>query len=151
MGISIKCGKKSYSCGYGSWNRFRNEVILATIQYITQYNFNEQDDYESKIIDFVKDFEDRYNENKDMNFIDEFLSLCRDERLLDALIHYGLYGVYVLCNKMDDDGYYSVGNSYDICELLTNIRPLIQTRETLSNIEAVFQESIDTKKKVIIF
>jgi hypothetical protein len=83
-------------------------------------------------------------------------------QIQDLLIYFGVGGVYALCNKMDCEGYYSVGNSYDILELFKLIKPFIINKtdnlETHGNeiynciiqVEKVFQESVDKKEIVII-
>ena len=189
MGISIMCGKKSFSCGYGNWNKFRIDVIYATIEYLQSIlsplsttelisytrklntpllkEFLKEDNneeieisYNEIIIDFIHQFVDEVEsqteprretlESKTKEFKEKILlnEDCRrggveegDARVSvldifnniyteswnfnDAFIHFDLGGLYSLCNKNDYEGYYSIGNSYDICELFLKIKPFI--------------------------
>lgn len=45
---------------------------------------------------------------------------------LNTLIHYDIGGLYALCNKEYDQGYYSPGNSLDICNLFDEIEEAVK-------------------------
>jgi hypothetical protein len=42
--------------------------------------------------------------------------------IIDSLNYFGLVGLYALCYKSDCDGFYSPGNSLDICILLDKLK-----------------------------
>jgi hypothetical protein len=48
---------------------------------------------------------------------------------IDSLIYFNINGLYALCNKSDCEGYYSPGNSSDICQLLDLIKPFIKVND----------------------
>ena len=78
-----------------------------------------------------------------------------DFNITNTLIYFNIGGLYTLCNKSDCEGYYSVGNSYDILHLITLIKPFINKDydclyENIDIIEKIFQESIKKNKIVII-
>ena len=78
--------------------------------------------------------------------------------LIDVLIFFGVGGLFSLCNKSDCEGYYSVGNAYDICELFHIIKPfLIEKSDSPDNyaniitqVEDVFKESVEISQKILI-
>lgn len=48
---------------------------------------------------------------------------------LDALTYFEINGLHTLCNKRDCEGYYSPGNSIDICHLLDLIKPFVKVND----------------------
>lgn len=99
--------------------------------------------------------------SEDIPLISLFLGNCTLD-IIDILIFFGVGGLHSFCNKSDCEGYYSVGNAYDICEFFKLIKPfLIKNKENMvstdnniykfvTEIEKVFQESVETKKLVAI-
>lgn len=82
---------------------------------------------------------------------------------LNDLILFNLGGIYPFIYKNDTEGYYTIGNSYDILQLLKIIKPYFiknnqnnKNNEITTNyddielLEKLFQESIDLKKKIKI-
>ena len=185
MGIDITCNEKSFSCGYGSWNKIRIATIIATAEYLkylkTTNQFEERtypyvsleiiNEFMSELISYGKepkqeqeqeqDVEQEQEQEQDVkqeqNLVGLFLGNCTLE-LIDVLIFFGLGGLFSLCNKSDCEGYYSVGNAYDICELFHLIRPfLIENLDSPDNyanvitqIEDVFKESVEISQKILI-
>jgi len=163
MSIHIICNEKSFNCSYANWNIFRIEIIYSTIEYLqtlptvslefntsvpssTPLRLQEKDYYNEIIIDFVKNIQ----KIKKHLLIEKIVSLCTESSfLIDTLIHYDVGGLFSLCNKNECVGYYSLGNSYDIYELFSKIKPFI-INNNIIDIEKIFIESINTKKKVII-
>jgi hypothetical protein len=187
MGIDITCNEKSFSCGYGSWNKIRIATIIATAEYLkylkTTNQFEERtypyvsleiiNEFMSELISYGKEPEPDQEpkqasdqdakqepeevEKQEHNLVGLFLGNCTLE-LIDVLIFFGLGGLFSLCNKSDCEGYYSVGNAYDICELFHLIRPfLIENLDSPDNyanvvtqIEDVFKESVEISQKILI-
>jgi hypothetical protein len=183
MGIDITCNEKSFSCGYGSWNKIRIDTIIATAEYLkhvkTTNQFEERtypyvsleiiNEFMSELISYGKDPEQVEKqdpkqeqdpeevEKQEQNLVGLFLGNCTLE-LIDVLIFFGVGGLFSLCNKSDCEGYYSVGNAYDICELFHIIKPfLIENSDSPDNytnvitqIEDVFKESVEISQKILI-
>lgn len=155
MGFDISCIDESFSCGYIHWNTIRTTVIEATLDYIKHYislnppHENTNDEfYQNEIILFME----KIIENKE-DSVDALIYFCNLVKL-DLLIQFGVGGLYALCNKGDCDGYYSVGNSYDICHLFTLIKPFIQDQEiyhSILQVEKIFIESIEKKTIVSVW
>jgi len=166
MGINIECIEESFCCSYSYWNKIRSAVITATFEYLQVHlSLNQLDEeclnetiYRKEILEFIDNFIkiDKYD-----NEVNIFSTFC-DSSKLNILIYYNIGGLYYFCNKSDCDGYYSVGNSYDICELFKLIKPfLIKNKEYIQSIENdiynsvikienVFEESVEKNKIVVI-
>ena len=173
MGIDITCNEKTFSCGYGSWNKIRIETIIATAEYLkhlkTINQFEERtypyvsleiiNEFMSELISYTTKQEQETNQEpkQEQNLVGLFLGNCTLE-LIDVFIFFGVGGLFSLCNKSDCEGYYSVGNAYDICELFHLIRPfLIENSDSPDNyanvitqIEDVFKESVEISQKILI-
>ena len=190
MGVDLICSSKSFSCGYGFWNLIRTAAIIATSDYLkdqlTKTNL-EEGTYPYVSLQNINGFMDEllsYNKNKEKSeesseedevstpiptendeeipIIGLFLGNC-SLQVQDLLIYFGLGGLYSLCNKMDCEGCYSVGNAYDILELFKLIKPFIINKtdnleigteneiyNSIIHVEKVFQESVDTKQYIMI-
>ena len=190
MGIDLTCSSKCFSCGYSFWNLIRTAAIIATSDYLkdelTKTNL-EDGTYPYVSLKNINDFMDElltYNKNKELSeetteedevstpiptendeeipIIGLFLGNC-SLQIQDLLIYFGVAGLYALCNKMDCEGCYSVGNAYDILELFKLIKPFIINKtdnletdpeneiyNSIIEFEKVLQESVDTKQNIII-
>ena len=161
MGIHLACDNVSYSCGYGAWDTAREEIAHAAVTYLRSiydymltgnlYNgFVEEEQAEvqvriEKLLEYV--------EVNNCVTIRDFIQMLSDFDFQNIFILFDLGGVYALLNKSDDDGYYSVGNSYDIAHTLSIIDNYVIYDEVKRNymyIKKVFDESRDTKKRVVI-
>jgi hypothetical protein len=106
----------------------------------------------TNIFSFIKDCN---------NDVPEFVNTCnRGHNYQDSLIYFDIGGLYSLCSKNDCEGFYSHGNSSDICQLFDLIEPFVEKdeefykiiyggRET-SDLYGLFKESIDTKTMISI-
>jgi hypothetical protein len=157
MGIWIHCDKKEYSCSYGSWNKFRMATINATIKYIKSYiSLTELTEYDQIYANKLLEFIDKIESEPDLNN-DIFIDYCKELLFIDTLVFFNISGLYAFCNKSDCEGYYSVGNSYDICQLFKLIKNFytvdknsIQDINTINTIKKVFQESLRKRKIITI-
>jgi hypothetical protein len=177
MGIDITCNEKSFSCGYGKWNKIRIDTIIATAEYLkhvkTTNQFEERtypyvsleiiNEFMSELLSYGSDPEQEQEQvseedtKQEQNLVGLFLGNCTLE-LIDVLIFFGVGGLFSLCNKSDCEGYYSVGNAYDICELFHLIKPfLIENSDSpddcanvITQIEDVFKESVEISQKILI-
>ena len=189
MGVDFYCGDVTFGCSYGGWNTLRTNVIKATFEFIHDRfqreeelykNITDEEDehyigdgstyycYKKQIIELIEAMKNTKNSsvfgiNID-NTINNFINLCRNLHYVDALIYFDIGGLYAFCNKSDCEGYYSVGNSLDICQLFDLIEPFIEKnyKDTYSAIYKqedrmfgnraydLFKESANTNKKIII-
>jgi len=187
MGIDLICNNKTFSCSYGFWNTIRTEVIIATSEYLNSLNSRELEEgtfpfvARENIIGFMNELISYKNKKEDVDdvstqgnygsvseeeegeipLISLFLGNC-SLQILDLLIYFSIGGLYAFCNKSDCEGYYSIGNSYDIVELLNLIKPYtLRNNENLDSqeneiykcickIQEIFEESVNDKLFVII-
>lgn len=154
MGIDIECGEHQFRCSYGRWNDLRVGLIRASYEYLKNYKSTDPDlsEYETKYQEELLTFLENTLKTEKYN-IAAFVDGC-NLHFLNLLIHFGLAGLYALCNKSDDDGYYSVGNAYDICELFKVIIPYITNdhhNQYLKQITEIFVESVEKKQLVVLY
>lgn len=149
MGVDFYCGDVTFGCSYGRWDDLRQTVIRATFDYIQDKfqreeelykNITDEEDnnyigkgstydcYKNDIKGAIKLMESMTSTNVFgiNNTVNNFISLCKSLSHIDALIYFDIGGLYSLCNKSDCEGYYSVGNSIDICQLFDLIEPFIK-------------------------
>lgn len=157
MGIDLYCGDKNFCCSYGAWHNIRIELIKATFDYleihfaVTEY---EEGTHEHGSMIALKQYIEKIENgsvikesifgNKESNLFDLFYGYSRVLEFVDLLIEFGVGGIYSLCNKSDSEGFYSVGNSYDICQLFKLIKPfLLKNKEDLNDEENWLYRNID--------
>jgi hypothetical protein len=175
MGIDLYCGDKTFGCSYGSWHNIRIELIKATFEYlevhfaVTEY---EEGTHEHGSMIALKQYIEKIQNGsivkesifsrKESNLLELFTTYSSLLEFVDLLIQFGVGGIYSLCNKSDCEGFYSVGNSYDICELLKLVKPfLLKNKEDLDaeenclyngidNVTNIFKESVEHNEIVRI-
>ena len=192
MGVDFTCDEKSIGFSYGGWHNVRCTILEATLAYLDQRFAEilakpvkeEESDWETMHIQsaaknlqkHINEIRENANKKKQTkpgslfeigirehnHILDCFINTIWENYFIDLLIEFGVGGIYALCNKSDCEGFYSVGNSYDIHELLTTIRPfLLKNTENLESgdnwlydaagdLIDMFQESIEKKKIVMI-
>jgi len=187
MGVDFYCGDVTFGCSYGSWNELRKLVIKSTFDYIQDkfqkdfkaYNgiMDEEDEnyigegtaydcYKKDVLKIILSIADPQDKNifgLD-NAVNNFIVITRNLSYVDSLIYFDIGGLYSLCNKSDCEGFYSVGNSVDICKLFDLIEPFIElngkewhsaiykteTRIYGQCLYELFKESATQNKKIII-
>jgi hypothetical protein len=152
MGVDFYCGDVAFGCSYGGWNELRKLVIKSTFDYIQDKfkkdfeaynNIDDEEDehyigdgsvyncYKNDIIKIILSMSDP--EDKNIfgldNQVNNFIVITRNLNYIDALIYFDIGGLYSLCNKSDCDGFYSVGNSIDICKLFDLIEPFVKLND----------------------
>jgi hypothetical protein len=175
MGIDLYCGDKNFGCSYGSWRNIRIELIKATFEYlevhfaVTEY---EEETHEHGSMIALKQYIQKIQNgsivkesifsSKESNLLDLFTTYSSLLEFVDLLIQFGVGGIYSLCNKSDNEGFYSVGNSYDICDLIKVVKPfLLKNKDNIDDKENwlyreidelidVFKESVEKKEIVSI-
>jgi hypothetical protein len=165
MGVDLYCGDLTFSCSYSCWNNIREGLIIATFKYINNFcELNKPDD-----TNMCRTFHHHLMDLNDANNLESFslmsfINNCSN-CYVNALIFAGLGGIFSLANKSDCEGLYSVGNSYDICELLKLVKPYLygvldsktdaDPQDWLFHlVEAelvpFFQHSVDNRETVLI-
>jgi hypothetical protein len=191
MGVDFTCDEKSIGFSYGGCHYIRCTLIEATFAYLdkrfaeilSKFANEEEHDWETTHIQSAaKNLQKHINEiREDANskkqkssecifgimrehnhILDCFINKIWENYFIDLLIEFGVGGIYALCNKSDCEGFYSVGNAYDIHELLNTIRPFLlkDTKDLESSdnwlydssdeLIELFQESIEKKKIIMI-
>jgi hypothetical protein len=165
MGIDLYCGDCNFNCNYRGWSNIREGIIIATFKYINTICSDNKTDERNICRQFHNDLRDLNDLNNANSFIlSSFYDVC-NSRTIDALIYARVGGIYSLINKSDCEGLYSVGNSYDICELFKLIKPyLYGVKESKTDtdpddwlynlveneLEPLFKASVDNQENVII-
>ena len=152
MGVDFYCGDVTYGCSYGTWNALRKLVIKSTFDYIQDkfqkdfelYNsiLDEEDQhfigegstyncYKTDVIKIILSMAGPLEKNifGFDNHINNFIDITRNLSYVDALIYFDIGGLYSLCNKSDCEGFYSVGNSVDVCQLFDLIEPFVKLND----------------------
>ena len=124
MGIDIVCGNKEFSCSYSHWNALREDAIMTSLLYIND---------ETKIV---------------ITDVNSVASITMDQ--INILRNLGLNGLHVLCMQFDCEGYYTPGNSMDICILFDIIYPEESRSKHLQTLYELFDFSWKMKTLVII-
>jgi hypothetical protein len=183
MGIDLYCNNKSFFTSYSGWNEIRVNIITITFKYIQKKfledNYkNNLDEYDEDIVDSssywyymnaIKELIDELNEinnTKDSlsevkidNTITIFTRLCHNLNIMNAFNYFEIGGLIALCRQNDCDGYYTPGNSLDICILFDIIKDTVMMHNIFiydfiytskNNLYDLFQESYTTVNKVII-
>ena len=150
MGVCFCCSDSEYSCSYGNWHKIREELSKATILYL-EYKKKVLPDTNTYLLENIDKILDIKKETPTY-FGHIFFIFDNNPDCKNILISLGVSGIYDLCNKSDDDGYYSVGNSHDILQMIANVRPFLQNNgEHLEYIMKVFQKSVEQKEIIVIF
>ena len=160
--MNICCDDKTFSCTHNYWHKIRTNIVKATMDYIkdkftkdkeaftredkndvnyiglgSYYNYHMNNINE--IVDEIKEVNKSnfYYINMDMqldNTIKVLLSFVSEFNNLSALNYFSLGGLFALCNQTDSEGYYTPGNSLDICLLLDKIKFYMKKYEGYSSI-----------------
>ena len=167
MGIDLQCEDKIFGCSYTSWNIIRVNIINATFDYIRDKILNNNQEIKyyysgtelQQIKSVLKKMEKFQYSILINNKIDVFISLLsQDYNNINTFIYFNLGGLYELCNKSDCYGYYSCGNSLNICLLFDIIEPYMKKyheheyiyTNTSTSIREIFEESINKKSIIYI-
>jgi hypothetical protein len=130
MGINLRSGDQTFSCSYSGWNNIRLKIIKACYYYL-QETF--QKDLQS--YGHITNTEDEHwighgsiysSRKKDMRQFNLDTNLPCVVLFKTALNYFQLGGLHALCNQSDCDGYYTPGNSLDICCMFDKIQPFIK-------------------------
>jgi hypothetical protein len=139
MGIDLNSGNYSFRTSYSYWNKLRRVVIESTLIYlqdiISKNTENTSPDYQNLLIDiknFLKKLDEiKYyhntNNHQEALLLHVIISLIKSNMsCLDTLIRIDAGGLFSLCYKSDCQGFYTPGNSLDICMLFDTIEPFVK-------------------------
>ena len=108
MTFDMICKERTFSCDRELWNHFRDLVVDSTRLFL-----DEECKKRENNIEYIED--------------EHYITILKNQDnhrstdlIINALIHFNVGGLFALCFKNDNQGYYSIGNSFDICELLDN-------------------------------
>ena len=168
MGIDLYCGDKTFGCSHSVWRNVRKTLIESTFEYLVEHfditDYKEDtNEYGSMIAlkHYIKRIENVVV-GKQFDLLDNFYVYSKHLEFVDLLIQFGVGGIYTLCNKSENEGFYSVGNSYDIYGLIKIVKPfLLKNKKNIDaeenwlyngidNITNIFEESIKKNRIVII-
>jgi hypothetical protein len=166
MGIDLYCVEKTFGCGYGNWHKLRNSVIKAAFIYISiEINLDKINKDTNDFV-YANNLKNMVNiiegQSKEGNYLGHFVKMCHRIPNIYCLIYFGLEGLAAFCNKGDSEGFYSVADSYSICELFKTIKPfLIKNMEVIESddnciyhrieeLEKVFEESFEKRTNITI-
>lgn len=188
MGVDFYCDDVTYGCSYSGWNELRKLVIKSTFDYIQDkfqkdyeaYNSITDDNdenyigdgtdyncYKKYIINIIETMQNSHEKNSFGidNVVNHFIVIARNLNYIDALIYFDIGGLYALYNKSDCEGFYSVGNSVDICKLFDLIEPFVKLNDKdnihsaiyisetgyyYKSLYELFKESVSKNKKISI-
>lgn len=119
-------GSKSRGMSYHGWSDFRNQIITIAFMHLQKKieSANETSEVEEPTYreveiaqDLCKEMTTNNHNTEDIFYIFLGKMLASPDSKLNALINFDLGGLYALCLKNDCQGYYSAGNSLDICNM----------------------------------
>jgi hypothetical protein len=153
MGVQFDCGEVSISCSYGLWNDVRFFIANACLEYFIEItkdlDINARDistQYHFHLVDLVEAIQKRNPES-----ILDFLSEIEAYETHNTLIFFGMNGLYKLIAKSDCEGFYSPGDSMDICNMLILIEPYLSADcDDITRFKLLFRESVDLNENVVI-
>lgn len=153
MGVQLVCGEVSISCSYGLWNDIRFLIANACLEYFIEItkdvDINVRDistHYHCHLVDLVEAIQKRNPES-----IVDFLSEIESYETHNTLIFFGMNGLYKLLAKSDCEGFYSPGDSMDICNMLILIDSHLSVDcDDLTQFKHLFSTSVDLNENVMI-
>jgi hypothetical protein len=157
MGVYFHCGEKEFSCSYSTWHRIRTDILHLTLEYLEKIfrnniKLDKEDEnatyhfHKEKIKSIIKFINENKKTTLGENNYDliNFLDICKsDLYCIDSLIYFGAGGIFVLCHKMDCEGYYSSGNSLDICELFELIKETVKNSKKTNLYDAMYKKEFN--------
>jgi hypothetical protein len=152
MSIKFICNDKTiFEIPYHIWLDIKSHIITSTFEYLLD-NFEINKQKYSYITDinhpnYIGQYSSYYGEMMDLQYVNNeimkstsnnnddtititmmvhtFLKMCNIMNCVNSLYHFDVGGLHTLCSKSEHGGYYSPGNSLDVCLLLNIIKPFI--------------------------
>jgi hypothetical protein len=181
MNIELVCNDKLFKCSYPCWNNIITNIIRTTFDYIedkintdkllnkdfifdleTDFIFETDFDLENMddktIIEYYHNVKTIYNLKAFIKpeqvkiSVRNFIKLCHYNLYLNSLNYFDISGLFCICNQ-NKHGYYSPGNSLDICILFDKIIPFTQKYgiyDYIIRLQEIFTESYKNLRDVRI-
>lgn len=139
MIIEFTCKDKKTNCTYKQWDLYKGYFAIRTINHIKKIineyltntnNINDINHTDSSHFEdlnvIINFFTDEYMENIDLNDQKQyeiFYKKCTNvfKSFNDTLIYFNIGGINIILEKVNYEGSFSVGNSYDIIMLFNRI------------------------------
>jgi hypothetical protein len=169
MAVDIVCNGDSHNCSIACWVEFRSIIIKASFEYLKTHLNNKKFENSSKeninkndILEMIHRIESQIlntPNSYEPNLLIKAFSISCGFNTVDTLIYFGVGGLFAFCHKYDVECYYSVGNSYDICELFKLIEPFFKKfipkdsffEKHFEKINVIFQNSVEFNKIVLVY
>jgi hypothetical protein len=181
MSIEVVCNNEvKFKISYNLWLDIKVHIIGATFEYLT-HKFEEDQKKYGHIMDihdpnyignlssyygeihdlqYINNEIMKYSNNNDNIIIHTFLKLCNMMNCVNSFYRFDVGGLHTFCSKSEHGGYYSPGNSFDICLLLQLIKPFINTDNDYEYYEyiygetnslySIFRLSYDSHQKLVV-
>jgi hypothetical protein len=128
MDFDLNSHDEEFIFSLEKWKSIREIIIKITFFHMqtilddTENNFESERDYiyEKIMRKLIKSIFSK-KLDPDVSLSDIVTLYMHNSLNLNTLIHYEIGGLYALCNKKDNEGYYTPGNSLDICNLFDEI------------------------------
>lgn len=147
MELYLSCDDFTFKVTPIFWLVIRNEFVNASFRFLQ----NEQENETKQTISI--DLIDKYIISNNFTTINDFIIMSHNKNIHNIYTYNCIDGIMILLEKSDFDGYYSIGNAYDILEMIDNLKPFISDEITLKHLpflKILFQKSIDKKRLVTI-
>lgn len=159
MGVTLCFDDEDFNMSYSTLQKIRNEVIRATLIYIQSnidiYKKYEEDEDSENCVKYGAFFESKkiierwFKEGHDNPLYNNIPGILDID--LQNLILIDLMGIYFFVNHSDCDGYFTVGQVYDIITSLTLIMDNITFHKSLIGGLLIFLKKAYEAKKIIKF
>lgn len=153
MEIDLHKYKIDLDFSYGNWKSIREIIIKISFFHIqsilndtkNKVQDNEENIYEKIMRNLVTNILGQHVKTPDTTLAELVTIYMHNSLNLDAIIHYEMGGLYALSNKRDYEGYYTPGNSLDICNLFDEIE------ETVKHYNSSLYDAIYSENKESIY
>lgn len=146
MEINVHDDNKEVNFSYGNWKSMREIIVKISFFHLESILNNPKNKghklHEKIMRNLIKSMFGQKLE-PDTNLSELVTVYMHNSFNLDALIYYEMGGLYALCNKRDNEGYYTPGNSLDICNLLDEIEESVKSYNA-SLYDAIYGENKDS-------
>jgi hypothetical protein len=125
MGVTLACSDIYFQFSYSFLHITRYNLLEATEQYLKNLDIEEKEKDEDKeknkkkLIQLLNECH-VYNDNLNYRFI-----IQKYNELTKYLIEFHLVGLYWFVNHSDNDSFFSIGQAFDMKELITKIHPYL--------------------------
>jgi hypothetical protein len=147
MELYLSCDDFTFKVTPIFWLVIKKEFVNASFRFLQ--NEQEKETKQFLSIDLI----DEYIISNTFTTINDFIIMSRNKNIHNIYTYNCIDGVIIMLEKSDFDGYYSIGNAYDILEMIHNLKPFINDEITLKHLpflKILFQKSIDKKHLVAI-